>query len=293
MRVLAAMALAVLVPGFLPAGGISESTDGESARGPAAAVRIQAHPEAPTVPGVAGAGSSCSGAGATTCPGPVWTGQEPLSVVAVFDLSSSVSGRAAARRRWRDSDALFGTRRRGSLCTPGVHPLGGTARRLGRNLRRCRGRGRGVTQRRSGSVQQCSHPGIRPSRRQAGTSGPGGLHGWRRRRQLGSRFVAALRRCWSAARPARDYRASEPDPVRPGRWDLREHQRRRSGEPDPFRGPSPAGFRTRPAWSEECGSLLGVDLPGRDQRGQLVRTSGDAAEIEAALAGALDALQPE
>ena len=92
MRVLAAMALAVLVPGFLPAGGISESADGESARGPAAAVRIQAHPEAPSAPGVAGAGLELLRRRRGDLPRPVWTGQEPLSVVAVFDLSSSVSG---------------------------------------------------------------------------------------------------------------------------------------------------------------------------------------------------------
>ena len=92
MRVLALMAVAILAPGFLSAGGIGESAAGESARGPAAAVRMQAHPEAPTAPGVGGAGLDLLRRRRDDLPRPVWTGQEPLSVVVVFDLSSSVSG---------------------------------------------------------------------------------------------------------------------------------------------------------------------------------------------------------
>ena len=92
MRVLALMAVAILAPGFLSAGGIGESAAAENAREPAAAVRMQAHPEAPTAPGVGGAGLDLLRRRRDDLPRPVWTGQEPLSVVVVFDLSSSVSG---------------------------------------------------------------------------------------------------------------------------------------------------------------------------------------------------------
>lgn len=92
MRVFAVTALAVLVPGLLSGGGISESSHGGSTRGPSPVVRIQAHPEAPTAPGVGGAGLDLLRRRRDDLPRPVWTGQEPLSVVAVFDLSSSVSG---------------------------------------------------------------------------------------------------------------------------------------------------------------------------------------------------------
>ncbi|MYF77684.1 MAG: VWA domain-containing protein, partial [Acidobacteria bacterium] len=92
MRVLSATVLAILVPSFLSAGGISESGEGETARGTVPAFRIQAHPEAPTAPGVGGAGLDLLRRRRDDLPRPVWTGQEPLSVVAVFDLSSSVSG---------------------------------------------------------------------------------------------------------------------------------------------------------------------------------------------------------
>ena len=92
MRVFAVAALAVLVPGLLSGGGISESSHGGSTRGPSPVVRIQAHPEAPTAPGVGGAGLDLLRRRRDDLPRPVWTGQEPLSVVAVFDLSSSVSG---------------------------------------------------------------------------------------------------------------------------------------------------------------------------------------------------------
>lgn len=92
MRVFAVTALAVLVPGLLSGGGIPESSHGGSTRGPSPVVRIQAHPEAPTAPGVGGAGLDLLRRRRDDLPRPVWTGQEPLSVVAVFDLSSSVSG---------------------------------------------------------------------------------------------------------------------------------------------------------------------------------------------------------
>ena len=92
MRKLTALVFAILVPGFLAADGISESARGESVPEPAPAVRIQAHPEAPSAPGVGGAGLDLLRRRRDDLPRPVWTGQEPLSVVVVFDLSSSVSG---------------------------------------------------------------------------------------------------------------------------------------------------------------------------------------------------------
>ena len=106
MRVLALMAVAILAPGFLSAGGIGESAAAENAREPAAAVRMQAHPEAPTAPGVGGAGLDLLRRRRDDLPRPVWTGQEPLSVVVVFDLSSSVSG-ARLRSAVAGAEALF------------------------------------------------------------------------------------------------------------------------------------------------------------------------------------------
>ncbi|MXW71240.1 MAG: VWA domain-containing protein [Acidobacteria bacterium] len=106
MRVLSATVLAILVPSFLSAGGISESGEGETARGTVPAFRIQAHPEAPTAPGVGGAGLDLLRRRRDDLPRPVWTGQEPLSVVAVFDLSSSVSG-ARLRAAIAGIQALF------------------------------------------------------------------------------------------------------------------------------------------------------------------------------------------
>ena len=106
MRVLSATVLAILVPSFLSAGGISESGGGETARGTVPAFRIQAHPEAPTAPGVGGAGLDLLRRRRDDLRRPVWTGQEPLSVVAVFDLSSSVSG-ARLRAAIAGVQALF------------------------------------------------------------------------------------------------------------------------------------------------------------------------------------------
>lgn len=106
MKKLTALVLAILAPGFLSAGGISESARGESAPEPAPAARIQAHPEAPSAPGVAGAGLDLLRRRREDLPRPVWTGQEPLSVVVVFDLSSSVSG-ARLRSAVAGVEALF------------------------------------------------------------------------------------------------------------------------------------------------------------------------------------------
>ena len=106
MRVLAVMAVAILAPGPLSVGGLSESAAAEDARGPAATVRMQAHPEAPTAPGVGGAGLDLLRRRRDDLPRPVWTGQEPLSVVVVFDLSSSVSG-ARLRSAVAGVEALF------------------------------------------------------------------------------------------------------------------------------------------------------------------------------------------
>lgn len=106
MRVLAAMAVAILAVGSLSAAGVSESAPGKNARGPAGAVRMQAHPEAPTAPGVGGAGLDLLRRRRDDLPRPVWTGQEPLSVAVVFDLSSSVSG-ARLRSAVAGVEALF------------------------------------------------------------------------------------------------------------------------------------------------------------------------------------------
>ncbi|MDE2970948.1 MAG: VWA domain-containing protein [Acidobacteriota bacterium] len=106
MRVLAMMAVAIVAPALLSAGGLSDSAAGEDGRGSAAAVRIQAHPEAPTAPGVGGAGLDLLRRRRDDLPRPVWTGQEPLSVAVVFDLSSSVSG-ARLRSAVAGVEALF------------------------------------------------------------------------------------------------------------------------------------------------------------------------------------------
>ena len=106
MRVPVVMAVAILALGFLSAGGVSESAAGENARRPAGAARIQAHPEAPSAPGVGGAGLDLLRRRRDDLPRPVWTGQEPLSVVVVFDLSSSVSG-ARLRSAVAGVEALF------------------------------------------------------------------------------------------------------------------------------------------------------------------------------------------
>ena len=106
MRTLTALVLAILVPGVLCAGGIAESARAESLPGPASAARIQAHPEAPAAPGVAGAGLDLLRRRRDDLPRPVWTGEEPLSVVVVFDLSSSVSG-ARLRSAVAGVEALF------------------------------------------------------------------------------------------------------------------------------------------------------------------------------------------
>lgn len=106
MRVQLLMAVAVVTPGLLSASGVGESAAGENTPGPAAAVRMQAHPEAPTAPGVGGAGLDLLRRRRDDLPLPVWTGQEPLSVVVVFDLSSSVSG-ARLRSAAAGVEALF------------------------------------------------------------------------------------------------------------------------------------------------------------------------------------------
>ena len=92
MRTLAGAPLAILLAVSFLAGGTVEAANGEEASGPSAAAAVQAHPEAPSAPGVAGAGLELLRRRRDDLPRPVWTGQEPLSLVAVFDLSSSVSG---------------------------------------------------------------------------------------------------------------------------------------------------------------------------------------------------------
>lgn len=106
MRVLTATVSATLVAALLFAGEVAGSSDERRVREPAAAVRIQAHPEAPSAPGVGGAGLDLLRRRREDLPRPVWTGQEPLSVAVVFDLSSSVSG-ARLRAAIAGVEALF------------------------------------------------------------------------------------------------------------------------------------------------------------------------------------------
>ena len=108
MRAFPGVTLTILLAGPFLAGGVAGSAAEENTRSPVAApvalpvaapvaksvaaVAVQAHPQAPAAPGVGGVGLELLRRRRDDLPRPVWTGQEPLSLVAVFDLSSSVSG---------------------------------------------------------------------------------------------------------------------------------------------------------------------------------------------------------
>ena len=108
MRAFPGVALTILLPVAFLAGGVADSASGENTRSPVgapvgapvaapvaksvAAVAAQAHPRAGAAPGVGGAGLELLRRRGDDLPRPVWTGEEPLSLVVVFDLSSSVSG---------------------------------------------------------------------------------------------------------------------------------------------------------------------------------------------------------
>lgn len=93
MRAIRVIVLAAVF--FAPAGGFAGAAPVESVPGPGpgavVAAAAQAHPRTGAVPGVEGAALEMLRR-RDDLPRPVWTGQEPLSVVAVFDLSSSVAG---------------------------------------------------------------------------------------------------------------------------------------------------------------------------------------------------------
>ena len=293
MRVLAAMALAVLVPGFLPAGGISESTDGESARGPAAAVRIQAHPEAPRAPGVAGAGLELLRRRRDDLPRPVWTGQEPLSVVAVFDLSSSVSG-ARLRGAVGGIQTLFSGLDDEDRCA-----LLGFTRSVELHAGwdgSCADAAAAAAELRSGGPAAFNNAltlafGLLADRpgRPVLVVFTDGVDGASWARDSWPLFAAA------GVPPALFAITAPPNLTRAGRVggtygnisaDDLANQILFEGRHLQDSGRDLRGLRNvDPFWA----LTYLAEISG----GQLVRTSGDAAEIEAALAGALDALQPE
>ena len=293
MRVLVLMAVAVVAPGFLSAGGISESAAGENAPGPAAAVRIQAHPEAPTAPGVGGAGLDLLRRRRDDLPRPVWTGQEPLSVVVVFDLSSSVSG-ARLRSAVAGVEALFSALDEEDRCA-----LLAFTRSVELH---------------AGWDGTCADAAAAASELRSG--GP-------------AAFNNALTLAFGllADRPGRPVLVVFTDGVDGASWarDSWPLFAAAGVPPTVLAITAPPNLTRSGRVGGTYGSISAQDLAnqitfegrhlqdeGRDMRGlrnvdpfwaltyltaisggQLVRTSGEAGEIESALAGALDALQPE
>ena len=293
MRVLTAMAFAILVPGVLPAGEAAKSPGGESAREPAAAVRIQAHPEAPSAPGVGGAGLDLLRRRREDLVRPVWTGQEPLSVVAVFDLSSSVSGERL-RAAVAGIQALFSSLDDEDRCA-----LLGFTRSVELH---------------AGWDGTCADAAAAAAELRSG--GP-------------AAFNNALTLAFGllADRPGRPVLVVFTDGVDGASWarDSWPLFAAAGVPPTVLAITAPPNLTRSGRVGGTYGSISADDLAnqitfegrhlqdaGRDMRGlrnvdpfwaliylaeisggQLVRTSGDAAEIEAALAGALDALQPE
>ena len=293
MRVLTAMAFAILVPGVLPAGEAAKSPSGESAREPAAAVRIQAHPEAPSAPGVGGAGLDLLRRRREDLVRPVWTGQEPLSVVAVFDLSSSVSGERL-RAAVAGIQALFSSLDDEDRCA-----LLGFTRSVELH---------------AGWDGTCADAAAAAAELRSG--GP-------------AAFNNALTLAFGllADRPGRPVLVVFTDGVDGASWarDSWPLFAAAGVPPTVLAITAPPNLTRSGRVGGTYGSISADDLAnqitfegrhlqdaGRDMRGlrnvdpfwaliylaeisggQLVRTSGDAAEIEAALAGALDALQPE
>lgn len=293
MRVLATMAVAILVPGLLSAGEVAESAGGKSAPGPAAAVRIQAHPEAPSAPGVGGAGLDLLRRRRDDLQRPVWTGQEPLSVAVVFDLSSSVSG-ARLQGAVAGIQALFGTLDDEDRCA-----LLGFTRSVVLH---------------AGWDGTCAEAAAAAGQLRSG--GP-------------AAFNNALTLAFGllADRPGRPVVVIFTDGVDGASWarDSWPLFAAAGVPPTVLAITAPPNLTRSGRVGGTYGSISADDLAnqiefegrhlqdsGRDLRGlrnvdpfwaltylaeisggRLVRTSGDAGEIEAALAGALDALQPE
>lgn len=293
MRVLALTAVAILAPCLLPAGGPSEPAAGENARRMAAAVRIQAHPEAPTAPGVGGAGLDLLRRRRDDLPRPVWTGQEPLSVVVVFDLSSSVSG-ARLRSAVAGVEALFSALDEEDRCA-----LLAFTRSVELH---------------AGWDGTCADAAAAAAELRSG--GP-------------AAFNNALTLAFGllADRPGRPVLVVFTDGVDGASWarDSWPLFAAAGVPPTVLAITAPPNLTRSGRVGGTYGSISAEDLAnqitfegrhlqdeGRDMRGlrnvdpfwaltyltaisggQLVRTSGEAAEIESALAGALDALQPE
>ena len=293
MRALAVMAVAILAPGFLSAGGIGESGAGENVRGSAAAVRVQAHPEAPSAPGVAGAGLDLLRRRRDDLPRPVWTGEEPLSVAVVFDLSSSVSG-ARLRSAVAGVEALFSALEEEDRCA-----LLAFTRSVELH---------------AGWDGTCPDAAAAASELRSG--GP-------------AAFNNALTLAFGllADRPGRPVLVVFTDGVDGASWarDSWPLFAAAGVPPTVLAITAPPNLTRSGRVGGTYGSISAQDLAnqitfegrhlqdeGRDMRGlrnvdpfwaltyltaisggQLVRTSGEAGEIESALAGALDALQPE
>ena len=293
MREFTALLLAILVPGFLSADGISESARGESVPEPPPAVRIQAHPEAPSAPGVGGAGLDLLRRRRDDLPRPVWTGQEPLSVVVVFDLSSSVSG-ARLRSAVAGVEALFSALDEEDRCA-----LLGFTRSVELH---------------AGWDGTCADAAAAAAELRSG--GP-------------AAFNNALTLAFGllADRPGRPVLVVFTDGVDGASWarDSWPLFAAAGVPPTVLAITAPPNLTRSGRVGGTYGSISAEDLAnqitfegrhlqdeGRDMRGlrnvdpfwaltyltaisggQLVRTSGDAAEIESALAGALVALQPE
>ena len=293
MRALATMAVAILVPGFLSAGEVAESAGGKSAPGPAAAVRIQAHPEAPSAPGVGGAGLDLLRRRRDDLSRPVWTGQEPLSVAVVFDLSSSVSG-ARLRGAVAGIQALFGTLDEEDRCA-----LLGFTRSVELHAGwdgTCADAAAAAAELRSGGPAAFNNAltlafGLLADRpgRPVVVIFTDGVDGASWARDSWPLFAAA------GVPPTVLAITAPPNLTRSGRVggtygsisaDDLANQIEFEGRHLQDSGRDLRGLRNvDPFWA----LTYLAEISG----GQLVRTSGDAGEIETALAGALDALQPE
>jgi len=293
MRVLAAMALAMLVPGVLAAGEVAKSVDEESARESVATVRIQAHPEAPTAPGVGGAGLDLLRRRREDLVRPVWTGQEPLSVVAVFDLSSSVSG-ARLRAAVAGIQALFSALDDEDRCA-----LLGFTRSVELHAGwdgTCADAAAAAAELRSGGPAAFNNAltlafGLLADRpgRPVVVVFTDGVDGASWARDSWPLFAAA------GVPPTVLAITAPPNLTRSGRVggtygsisaDDLANQITFEGRHLQDEGRDMRGLRSvDPFWA----LIYLAEVSG----GQLVRTSGDAAEIEAALANALDALHPE
>ena len=278
MRAFPGVALTILLPVAFLAGGVADSASGENTRSPVAApvaapvaksvaaVAAQAHPRAGAAPGVGGAGLELLRRRGDDLPRPVWTGEEPLSLVVVFDLSSSVSG-ARLQAAVAGLRALFASLDAEDRCA-----LLGFTRSVELHAGwdgTCADAAAAAEELRSGGPAALNNALTLAFGLVADSPGrpvvvvfTDGVDGASWARDSWPLFAAG------AVPPTVLAVTAPPDgeQIGQGRRDLREHRRRRSGEPDRVRGPQSAGFRTRPARSPECGSLLGADPPGRNQR---------------------------